>query len=130
MYKILCYTDVGQCSKITFSILAVDHTAIVCVFMIELITKRCVEYYSMRLSVQHIPHFHASLKQQSGFPMPCAQWIEIKGGIVRFIDIGGIVDHQCLNFLFIINTLSFKQIVFTSFVTNRKYMYLHFCLLL
>jgi hypothetical protein len=28
--------------------------------------------------------------------------------IVRFVEIGGIIDHQCLNFLFILQ--SFKQI--------------------
>ena len=52
------------------------------------------------------PYFCAYSKPGPGFPMPyvvvfvvCVQCLEV---VVRFVDIiGGIVDHLCLNFLFI-----------------------------
>jgi len=45
-------------------------------------------------------------KNRPGFPMAysglsCVQWVQLRREvIVRFVVIGGIDDHHCLNFLF------------------------------
>ena len=38
--------------------------------------------------------------------------------VVRFVDIGGIVVHHCLNFLFIINCIMTGSGVFTAIFNN------------
>ena len=54
-----------------------------------------------------LPHFFSSPKPGSEFPRPYAMFFfsSLNGlrseVIVRFVDIGGIVDHHCLNVLFI-----------------------------
>jgi hypothetical protein len=45
-----------------------------------------------------------------GFFLCPARWWEV---IVRFVDIGEIVDHHCLSFLFITNVIRFKIISIT-----------------
>jgi len=36
--------------------------------------------------------------------------------VVRFVDIGGIIDHHYLHFLFIIRTQNYNREVFSSFL--------------
>ena len=46
------------------------------------------------------------------------QWVEVKGDIVPFVDICGIIDHHCLNFLFIIVNHSTAETL-TIFKMNK-----------
>ena len=54
-----------------------------------------------------LPHFCACSNPESGFPLSyvtlpffCVQWVQLRQEVlVCFVDIGGIVDHHCLNFV-------------------------------
>ena len=51
-----------------------------------------------------LPQFYACPQ----FPTPyrgfqCVQWFDMRGDCALNVDIGGIDDNQCLNFLFIIS---------------------------
>ena len=53
------------------------------------------------------PHFCGCPNPGYGFPTPYVvffyvQWFEVRGVVVCFVDIDGIVDHHCLTLLFII----------------------------
>jgi hypothetical protein len=54
------------------------------------------------------PHFCACPKQGPGFPTSHVM-VFLCSVIVHFVDIGGIDDHHCLNFLFITSCFSAKQ---------------------
>ena len=60
------------------------------------------------------PHFYACSKPGSGFPTSyvmaffCSNYLR-REVIVCFVDIGGIVDHHCLNFLFITKIYNINQ---------------------
>ena len=45
------------------------------------------------------------------------QRVEVTGDIVPFVDIGGIVDYHCLNFLFITRIVSYN----VTDVHDRQY---------
>ena len=64
-------------------------------------------FNGMPLTGLTLPHFFSSPMPGSEFPRPYAMFFfsSLNGlrseVIVRFVDIGGIVDHHCLNVLFI-----------------------------
>jgi hypothetical protein len=64
-------------------------------------------FNGMPLTGLTLPHFFSSPMPGSEFPRPYAMFFfsSLNGlrseVIVRFVDIGGIVDHHCLIFLFI-----------------------------
>ena len=65
------------------------------------------------------PHFFACPKPEPGFPMSyvtvCFMFNYFMWEmIVTFIDIGGVVDHHCLNFLFVSKNLECPNIQVSS----------------
>ena len=61
------------------------------------------------------PHFCACSKPWPGFPKPYVEVFFVFNGlrlevVVRFVDIGGIINHSCLIFIFII--LMYIQTIF------------------
>ena len=53
---------------------------------------------------------------------PFYMFIELRWEVIRFVDVGGIVDHHCLNFLFIICSVFFYNILWIARrVSYRKH---------
>ena len=97
---------------------------ILMIFMTYLDERNC-NFPSMQMLIHSIikrikilltslttPHFCACPKPWQGFPTSylfrglfCVYWVQLSWEvIVPFVDIGGIYNHLCLNFLFIINS--------------------------
>ena len=80
----------------------------------------CVLLRYIPLAGLTLPHACAFPKPGPGFPTSYVVvffvFIELKWEVVvRFVDIGGIIDHHYLHFLFIIRTQNYNREVFSSF---------------
>ena len=75
-----------------------------------------MKYYAQFNFSNNTPsHFCACLKQGPGFPTLhvviffCVQLVQLRReAIVRFVDIGGIADHQCIFSLYSMLTIPAK----------------------
>ena len=74
------------------------------------------EWVGIPLTALTLPHFGACLSDVICRGIFCVQWVQLRWEVVvRFVDIGEIVDHHCLYFLFIIYVFALNLLQFISF---------------